>query len=195
MQPESLLSAVKKTASAAKLPWPHVQKVYQALQAGDFLPKSRGREIWAAHPNFIARLLVALAGSDVPAGARRAVETFLWATENGEGGPGNLEDFLFRALSSEQDAADIESVEFFADTLRVCINTKSRGAVWFWIEVEELQRDGTAIPVEFPQALIRFRGVIDGELFRLLARDVTWRINGLPLTDEPTAADLDEDAE
>lgn len=198
--PDSMLAAAKKLASAASLPWAHVQKYYRALQEhvevgvakegwlppdelpNHFtgLPKSKGRAVWAAHPNFMARLLVALAAADTPAGARRAVETFIVATENGEGRQ-NVEEALSSALTKEDVGRDIESIEFYSDTARVSVNSKSRGPIWYWIEEEELQRDGATVPVNRQPALIRSRGVIDGELINILRSEIAWRHDDWPL--------------
>ncbi|WP_138058677.1 hypothetical protein [Sulfitobacter geojensis] len=65
MQPDSLLDAVKKTATALDLPWPTVQKIYRNLQEQDdfgtfWLPKSQGRKIWFAHPNFVTSIILAV---------------------------------------------------------------------------------------------------------------------------------------
>lgn len=69
---DSVLEAAKKTAEALRLPWPEVQKIYRSLQEDDpathsgWIPKSKGRTIWYAHPNFIGRIISAysLSGGD-----------------------------------------------------------------------------------------------------------------------------------
>ena len=135
---DSMLTAAKKLADAAGLPWARVQKYYRALQEhvdigpategwlppDDFagLPKSKGRTVWAAHPNFVARLLVALTATDAPSDFRRAVENFIYATENGGDGQ-NSEGLLASALADENIGRDIESIEFHPDTARVLVKS------------------------------------------------------------------------
>ena len=72
-KPDSLLAAARRLAEGAGLSWAEVQPYYRALQEPGgsmqtpWLPKSAGRNVWAAHPHFIARLLFALGGARVPA--------------------------------------------------------------------------------------------------------------------------------
>lgn len=193
---DSMLTAAKKLATLSKLPWPNVQKVYRALQEGapdgpapeGWLPshewsglfKSSGRAVWLAHPNFMARLLIPLAVGCEPARSRRYVEMFIFATENGEGS-NHFETMLAQALTDEAAAADIESVEFWPNTARVKVNTKSRGPVMFWSDEEIMNRDGSTMPVGYPAPLLYQIGAIDGELIRTLQREIKWRPNEWPV--------------
>ena len=88
MKPDSLLNAAKKMATAFEMPWPSMQKTYRALQEKDefltsWLPKSQGRQIWFAHPNFAVRLLLAVGFSGGKVNAHQANYLGYALTENG----------------------------------------------------------------------------------------------------------------
>src|SRR5438309_412558 len=61
LEPDSLLLAAKKLASVSRLSWSRVRSTYQDLQARGEIPVSRGRNIQAATPQLITRLIIALA--------------------------------------------------------------------------------------------------------------------------------------
>jgi len=189
MSPQSFTSAAKEMTRLAGLRWARVLPIYRALQqrstAGSAregwlppmaeLPLSGGRAIWAAHPNFMARLLIAVANTDEPDQARRMVETFIWATEKGEGSPPILQNKMAELLTVPEAAANVERMDFFPDTGRVCISHKSGDPAWFWIEEEELRPDGVVHDIKREPTLIRHNGAIDGQLFRQLCATIKWR--------------------
>jgi len=62
--PDSALEAAKKTAAALDMPWAEMQPIYRSLQVDEhgsgFIPKSAGRKIWTADPNYVKALLIAI---------------------------------------------------------------------------------------------------------------------------------------
>lgn len=187
-KPDSLLTAAKKVAEHSGLPWSHVQKAYADLQVeptymsgeqvgpSNWLPKSVGRNIWAAHPHFVSRLLVALAAASDPSQSREAVQWTrdltpdgrpLGITEGDHAGVVNpFEAALTRYLIDPAKAETLAYVEFVSDWRRVLIrDCNDREEVWASAE--------PAYPENNP--LIRFRGVIAGNLFLKLSQTVRWR--------------------
>lgn len=87
--PHSLLEAAKITAKAIDLEWSIVHRYYRDLQGdpkqdeGPWLPKSLGRNVWAAHPHYIARLLIALGSAATPTEAAQSVTTINRMTPGG----------------------------------------------------------------------------------------------------------------
>ncbi|MGO4389455.1 hypothetical protein AB4Y85_18150 [Microvirga sp. 2YAF29] len=192
-QADSLLSAAKQVAEFAGLSWSEVQPYYRDLQqepayspAGEqispsnWLPKSQGRNVWAAHPNYISRLLLALAGTSQPSEARAAVEWTRDLTPEGRalyitelpaaGVPAPIEAELFRYLVDPKTADDLIHIEVQRDTQRVIIVTKSAAEP---IVYRSAGSDADVLPKL--SRLIYTRGVIDGEVFRKLASSVKWR--------------------
>lgn len=88
-KPDSLLTACKKVAAIAGVPWKKANNIYRALQAqgtaGPFLPVSSGRSVWIAERNLIARFVIALATSDHHDDAYRNTLRFLFYSRNGDG--------------------------------------------------------------------------------------------------------------
>lgn len=66
---DSLLTACKKVAELARIPWAKAQPIYRALQATEhggqpLLPTSRGRSVCPVEPVYVFRFLVGIATSD-----------------------------------------------------------------------------------------------------------------------------------
>jgi hypothetical protein len=179
---DSLLTAAKKVADGAGLPWAALQPYYKNLQDGDgspdsaWLPKSLGRNIWYAHQNYISRLLIGFAASSNPLDASASVKWTVNVTPNGRpyaygemehaGRISAVEGELFKYLSDLQCAEDLVDIEVHADTQRIFINTRSGGQVVF------SRPNNEAAPMNVG---VYRRGVIKGAVFVHLAKSVVWR--------------------
>ena len=185
---DTLLVAAQKLAQIAGLPWAHVQPIYRALQqpGGEmntpWLPKSSGRAVWMAHPNYITRLLIALACGGGAAQAHHSIE---WAINTTPGGrafrldekpaanivpPIELEFFPY--LVDHGPAADLVNVEFRQDENRIVFNTRSKGEIVF----AQHFASGEGVTDEAqPFRGIYSRGVIHGAVFMMIANIIAWR--------------------
>lgn len=192
-KPDSLLTAAKRLAGIAGMSWSEVQPYYRALQEGDgsegsgWLPKSLGRNIWAAHPHYITRLLIALAGADH---FSKACETIEWARElTPDGRPRHLTEepasgvpliiewHLSPFLVDPTAARELVNVEVRPDEGRIIFNTKSQGAIVF-ARPHRPKSDADRVPRPF-QGIHR-RGVIEGSVFVDLALRINWRTSDQP---------------
>ena len=186
--PDTLLAAAQKLAQIAGLPWAHVQPVYRSLQQPGgsmetpWLPKSSGRAVWVAHPNYITRLLIALACGG---GASQAHEAIEWAIHTTPGGRAfrldekpaaniipPIEREFFGYLVDHAQAADLLNVEFRQDENRIVFNTKSKGEVIF---ARHFASGETAGDEAQPFRGIFTRGVIHGAVFVMIANTIAWR--------------------
>jgi hypothetical protein len=182
--PDSMLTAARTLATASRLPWPQVQRVYRDLQAMDFLPISRGRAVWHASPNMMVSLIIGLAvrqGAESAGALKETIELFRLAGRDGSGFEGDwLQAELITLLTDPAAAAEVESVVFEIDTMRAVV-TRKGVAVPFFVPVDEVQADGTLRDATHdPSPLILSRGVVAGELFRALQAGVTWQLPGAP---------------
>lgn len=196
-KPDTLLTAAKFLAMAAGKEWSDVQPYYRALQTpphidaegrlvNSWLPKSSGRAIWYAHPNFISRLLIALVGTTIPTGAVEAVEWTRALTENGrrmrldEKPAANvvppIEREFYRYLADPTAADDLVDVEFYPDRRQIVFNTKTEGRRVFR---PSSSYDEYVAPSGGVQRIFH-RAVVDGEVFREIARGVKWRMTNNP---------------
>ena len=186
---DSLLAAAKRLAEIAGLQWSEVHPYYRTLQAepsGEgWLPKSQGRNIWAAHPHFITRLLVALAGATRPAEASQVVEWVQRLTLNGReilndeepaaNSVSPIEEEFSSYLTNPQKAAELQRVEVQPDTHSIVFTRKTGEQVIF--SINRGYREGAGDePRKFRG--IYSRGVIDGLVFVYLAKTVNWRLRG-----------------
>jgi hypothetical protein len=185
---DSLLTAAKKAAEGAGLPWAALQPYYKNLQEGDgspdsaWLPKSLGRNIWYAHQNYISRLLIGFAASSNPLDACASVKWTVNITPNGRPFAyqetehsdrlSAIEGELFKFLSDVETAENLLDIEVHADTQQIFINTKSGGRVVFRRPGEAGAAGGGASRTE--DGIYR-RGVIKGAVFVHLAKTVVWR--------------------
>jgi len=194
-QPHSLLAAARQTAEILGMPWADFFKYYRDLQIEptfdekgnqtsphNWLPKSQGRNIWAAHPNYIARLLCAIGGTEQPGLARAAVDWTRDLTPNGRqmhitelpaaNVPAPIEEVFFRYLVDPQAASELANVEFRPDELTVIFNLKSGQPIVY--ARHNKHGEGRSDPPQRYNGISR-RGVIDGLVFVFLARAVVWR--------------------
>ncbi len=188
---DSILNASKKLATVAGLRWAEVQPYYRALQesggrySSPWLPKSSGRQVWAAHPHYVLRLLIALACAPTPSDSHEAVE---WVFDTLPGGRDRqmterhaanrvpiIEQVLSAYLTNEEDAADLVQVEFQPDRQRVVVVTKSQGEQLFALPADE------SIAAQAQSVGIVRRSVILGSVFVALQREIAWREDGNPL--------------
>lgn len=178
--PHSLLDAVKLAASTAGMEWATAHRYYRDLQGVSrseaevyWLPKSMGRNIWHASPNFLARFLAAIGMTD-DATMACAIVCVTWQfTPNGrerhqvEPIEYPVEHFLANLLADPTAADAVEWVEFDPVELRVDVRF----------------RDGTSQFFAAPRsneethfnAVIYRRGVIPGAVFSGLSRAINWR--------------------
>lgn len=174
--PDTLISAAKKVAECARLPWPTVQRTYRALQAAEFLPISRGRSIWYAHPNLIGALLIGMACPERALSDR--VTLFQMATPNADGfEPLSFRNELSRLLSQPGAADSLEHIVFEIDSDRVVVVTRggdearSKVETHYYVDTEHNR---------IPAPLIQNRTVISGDLIRALHAQVNWRSASVP---------------
>jgi hypothetical protein len=189
--PDTLLEAAKATAIATDLEWSFVQKFYQALQRSNddtsaYLPRSKGRQLWVAHPNFISRLLVALAVVENPNGAVTAVD---WSTSLdvdevtsmhplgvARGTISPLEAQMAMFLSNPKHADELDKVVFQKDCNKVVFCLTNGDKLSFSAE------SASNANSHLTSLKIQRRGVVSGETFQRLARMVHWR----RASDKPT---------
>lgn len=200
-KPDSLLAAARRLADATGLAWHEVQPFYRTLQEPGgsmntpWLPKSVGRNIWAAHPNFLARLMFALAGAHSVADAHGAVETAHLMTPGGRQkyldekdaadvlSP--LEREFYRYLTDYDAAATLEEVEFKLDRGEVVFVGPETKVFSVPVETDE---DET----KYPRLLYK-RGVIRGTVFRRMAHQTKWRLaDQAPFETAKPGDDLDD---
>lgn len=180
--PHSLLDAVKLAAAAAGLEWATAHRYYRDLQGASrseaevyWLPKSMGRNIWHASPNFLARYLTAIAMTDDPTMAC-AIVSFTWQFTPGgrerhavEEIEYPVEKFLAGLLDNPVAANAVERVEFDPVELRVIARFRDGTAKTFAtpLSADEVQVTG----------LIYRIGIIPGAVFSSLSRSINWRID------------------
>ncbi|MGE5500922.1 MAG: hypothetical protein ACM3W4_03235 [Ignavibacteriales bacterium] len=203
---DSLLSAVRKVATASGLPWPHVQRFYAALQESSpespitWLPKSTGRNIALATPDRIANLLIALAAARSPDEAKAAV---MWAAQLAESGRKNLAelgrspfaDAISRLVADADAASQVERIEL--NPVDGCATiTCADNSHRFSLPPED-RADHVWAPwvVPFPteKRLIETVGIIDGHLIRELSTAISWSFEKVAFRKSPQ--DVSEDAD
>lgn len=183
-KPDSLLNAARRLAQVSGLAWSEVLPFYRALQDNGgpsndcWLPKSAGRNIWAAHPNFIARLMFALGGADSVSGAHEAVELARKMTPGGRekhldeqdaaGVLAPLEREFFEVLTDFEAAMRLTEVEFRLDRGEIAIVRHSGTTIY---SVPKMK-----LPDEPAGKMIYKRGVIKGVVFRAIASQTKWRL-------------------
>lgn len=186
--PDSLLKAARCLASIAGLPWSETLARYRALQEATqndpvaWLPKSSGRNVWYAHPNFMTRLMVGLAAADHASGAREAVSWVFATTPNGRehdltekpaaGLPYPIEREFFKYLTDEAAAESLDRVEFQPDTGSVIFHLYGFDPVIYSHPVA--YRESAAEQTKLFRGIYS-RGVIVGIVFVYIARTVVWR--------------------
>lgn len=193
--PQSLLAAAKEMAEILGIPWADFFKYYRDLQIEPtfhekgkqvsphaWLPKSQGRNIWPAQPNFISRLLCAVAGTENPSAAREAVEWTRDLTPNGRamyaaelpaaGMPAPIEEVFQRYLVDIAAAKELDYVEFRPDDRQIIFHKKD-GSLETYAHHTPIGQ-GKRAPAQPYKGLTR-RGIIDGMVFFYLANQIDWR--------------------
>lgn len=174
----SLLDAAKITADIADLHWPHVQKVYEALQQSKsrLLPKSSGRRIIPAHPNLMAALLIGLAATPDPEQAPGAVLVFMDCTT--KFGPNDITSsfthYLGQILSSPGLAKRVATIELHGDLAKAVVSWKDGEK-----SVEFSSQSNARLDAK---SLIRFRGLLDGALLSKMSAAIRW--SSAPISDD-----------
>lgn len=191
-KPDSLLDAAKKVAVALRTEWSTVHKFYRALQGepAPWLPTSLGRNIWAATPEYVARLLIAVGAADDVDGAKAAVEWTRqltragrdWSLMEKDTSPVELE--IQKYLIDESESADLVNIEFLPDLRRVVFREQHRTRD-FLLPLGE--------PLPNAPALQR-RGVISGGVLQELSHTVAWRLQLQPSLKKVKTGTVDPEA-
>lgn len=195
--PHSLLDAAKVVAQLAGLEWSTAHRYYRDLQGASrseaevyWLPKSMGRNIWHAHPNFLARFLAAIGMTEDPTLACAIVSSTWQFTPEGreryscEAIEYPVEHFLAGLLGDPVLADAVERVEFDPVQLHVVARFRSG-------ETKTFAAPGSAGTTQVNGVIYRL-GVIPGTVFSGLARTINWRIDS-PLKKVPQGQ-IDADA-
>jgi hypothetical protein len=179
-QPDTLLTSAKKLASAAKLPWPVVQKVYRELQEADLLPLSQGRRIWYATPELVASLCMGLAFRASGSKISDLVKYFEHSTRGGDGWMmHSLITRLGSFLADPTEASKLVRVVFEMDLLRAKVIHRDGDEE---VTSEYFHEDDTADSPENTEGspLITNWGVISGAVFQILSSEIIWGSNSPP---------------
>lgn len=125
--------------------------------------------------------MIAVASTSSPLDARAAVAAARHFKLDGRGYGENEDpdenclpqiEAAFYPLLVDPDS-NVDSVEFHRDASRIVINTKHGGS-----SVYAARRFGANCTTPSPRMVIRV--ILDGEVFRQLARKITWRRNDQP---------------
>jgi hypothetical protein len=167
--PDSLLQAAKKVARKANLPWPLVQKTYRALQEAGHLPTSSGRAVYNARPEYIAKLILALATPGLSASA--AIKTF-WHSRTTSENPDHLVELGEALTYLLVDGSDVEMIQINPSTRDSFIDGGGIFGGNYISEIEDNSQNKIARYLEEP--LISQIGAIMGELLVALAESISW---------------------
>jgi hypothetical protein len=180
--PDSLHAAAKVLATALDIPWTELQRTYRGLQEAPrghdvWLPKSLGRNIYYADPNFITRLLVAHLCA--PQDVEEARSTLQWMTVLTRGGRAYgddkpaanikypIEREFARYLTEPKEADKLVEVQIHPDNHLIIFSNASKSVKWLPAsDAENLPPKGAA--------RIRKQTVISGDVFRDLAANIEW---------------------
>lgn len=209
----SLNQACQIAADLASIPWARALLTYRALQqdgrSGAFLPVSRGRTIWKAQPNLLARFIIGLVATDDPTRAHDAVLRFGLFSVDGAGrsgeaaggyiSPVTLEDVIASHLARPDQRPALTHITFRPDEIPECavVTTGKRGGK----AENTIFRDGPrdwlpeayrVRPLHSTLPMVRREIVLDGELIRAIGAAVEWGV-GSPQRAIGDAAE--EDAE
>lgn len=180
--PHSLLDAVKLLADIAGMEWATAHRYYRDLQGGarsghgdGWLPKSQGRKIWHAQPNFLSRFLVAIGMTDDPTMAGAVVSDVALFTPGGrkripiETVGNHVEQFLAAILRDPAAADAVERVEF--DPVEKAVEVRYRDGS------NNLFATPGSAEKTCVNGVIYRRGVIPGSVFAALSRTINWRVD------------------
>lgn len=194
--PHSLLDAAKITAKALGLEWSVVHRYYRELQGptnmdnGNWLPKSLGRNIWSAHPHFIARLIIALGSSSTPAEAFTNVTAISTMTPDGrqrsvtEWDTYFVERLIAKYLIEPSRLSSLDRIEFDPADNEVVFHSKDGSS-------ERFEAPGS---VRNWQRGFYWRGVITATVLETIAAEVRWRTYDTPPFGKVRNGEVDPDA-
>lgn len=205
-QSDSTLEAAKATAAALGLNWTALDPIYRELQRPDdqstgWLPKSSGRTIFTAHPNYVTRLLIGygfrspgitphvanlIAHGLTPDG--RSLGMHEWPSS----GSVSVVEGVFQRLLTDPDAADEIGQLWFNPAEKSLTITHRNGGPslrlipatdGFWTEGRDTFRDQVreALALETGGAKVGSVVVIDGSVLSEIARKVNWRKDMVPV--------------
>lgn len=199
---DSLLDAAKKISEALGVSWPEAQKVYKELQsagADSWLPKSQGRNIWLAHPNYAARLIAGLCfrGSNyspvegiflthsmTPAGRAMRGNEYYALHE----APVPFEAHMVAVLTESDAASDLIGIEFVPDRKEVAFHHSTGSTVFLptsrfqWAKASVLYEHGVEKAVSKPaKPGLAVRWFVSGEAIRDIQRAVNWFNGAFPM--------------
>lgn len=163
-RPDSLATAARKVAEAARLPWATVKRSYDGLQATDVLPTSRGRNILLAHPNTIGKLLIAVALNGEDALAQRVIAFHLAVAR---GSNRRFRDELDQILTKAEAAAAVDTIVFEVDRDQVVLTNKGASSTFN-------VKPKTGVCGWAGGPLIQWRGIISGDVIRALQGSIRW---------------------
>lgn len=194
--PHSLLDAVKITANAAGLEWATAHRYYRDLQGASrsdaevyWLPKSQGRTIWHAHPNYLSRFLVAIGMTDDPTLACPIVSASLQFTPDARDryeveAIEHPVEYCLSSLLADPIAADtVDRVEFDPMKLRIVVYFRNGDEKMFGSPATGEQSSRNVVMYR--------RGIIPGAVFSIMSRKINWRIDSPVIT---TNGELDPEA-
>lgn len=202
--PDLVLEAAKKTAAALEMPWAEIQPFYRSLQSDDeggcaFLPKSVGRKIFTAHPNYIMRLLVAVGFSGAKISSHDAnYITFGLSPQGGvmpttawpaAGVAGPLEVLFAQALTDPDQAQSVDCIVFDPAEKRITFRFCNGKIINYLPASSGLWRDDDTIFRSNVLAALRLNTKsrvshvvkISGEALAEIARSVNWRTSASPV--------------
>jgi hypothetical protein len=173
-KPDSLYSAAKKMAELAQIPWSKFSKIYKALQEGEeakLLPISSGRAICYAHPSYVSRMILALAGCDFENGPRQAVLRFSTALSQHDGT--RLEERLSGLLMGPE-TEELENIEFLPDQDLAIISMMTCAEEFYVDDAIKIGDTFEFDSTRWKPGPIRTRTIVDGDLLRQLKKQICW---------------------
>ena len=173
---DSVISAATALANDLGVPWLRVRRFYMALQEGNnaLIPKSRGKQVWGAKPEYVARLLIALAGTMIPSDAQDVVRMMARAERSVRGGSQTFESELCRLLR-QRAMSQVVRIDITPQLGLASIELKGKGANRLRFgapfprdkdDVENLRR--------FTPAAVHFTGTIVGGALVGFLNKVRW---------------------
>lgn len=202
--PDSVLEAAKKTAAALDMPWAELQPIYRELQSKDengssFLPKSAGRKIYTAVPEYIKALLIALGFSGSKVSAHDANYIAFGLAPGGREMPiadwpaagvtTSMQDLFNRFLTDPDEALNLDCISFDPSEKRIAFRfldgkvieyLPASGGYWGEDDVIFRQNILAALRQDTRTAVTRVVE-ISGKALAQIARDVVWRSSPSPI--------------
>jgi hypothetical protein len=179
-EPHSLYVAAKDfLAPAAGIPWAELQKTYRALQdaprgKSPWLPKSVGRRVWCAHPNFIHRLLVAHVASNNSQSPGDTLDWMQSLTLRGKAFdlqhrpaanvPAPIATELNKYLVDAAEAQKLRTIEVHPADQSIIFNVGNRSFIW--LPASDAEKSPAPPVINNPE--------ISGRVFLDIAKQVRW---------------------